>query len=596
MTSNGPSPASQSLVSASAPLTASGMPIARYVAPVPVGRSSVDLNFAKIHDQLIRNVDQRLLQNVYDSNMRMWIVLEPLNGPKGNATLDKVNPAILRLIKSECVLTNFSLVKYVNPSDSLNRIQCEEADKANARAKKHNEAIIFLMNSFIHQNDCGTSANHVTQPPSPIGHVKNMEDELKKRRGNELTILKASCGYLQIAKMFPLSDYPFEISDELANAVSFFREVTSKLIAKMVAYENPNETHWNLRVPGKPPSIWDGISPEDSQGTMIRWGAGGSHTFDHIDVFPAFKTVADPMKAIVISSIGVSGAPVGNGAYDSQDRFGAIINKLSISSKRKAVLFILSGLDPQKHSKFLENHPIFSYIDPACLVKSVPTDDEEKPAAKQTIPEKKQDPSRVEIIDDVDEPVIGIKEPAATATKDITPEQLLKTQKLAMPFQEEMGIDTKALDYKDFVDTEFGKRGVNPQCSSYSLSGSGMGTSFGLISSTEEKRNTELREKFGSKQGPSVSKAPSASSTGATAASSAPKTSGFSGYNPNDILPPGVAQAQLMRRLQAQSGATTTSMYNPNEFIPGLGAGEKMPTNLFEDDIDIPEDYNPSEQ
>jgi hypothetical protein len=165
-----------------------------------------------------------------------------------------------------------SMCKYVKPSDGklFDIKTCSEAAQENMARQRHNKFIIDLFCAYIRLNDCGTSAGKLTLPEPPPNFTQLRLDTLKALTVDKLALSKKAIKYLADHDILCERDYEFDDAFEKANKTSFLDEIKRKteLLGKV-----------RVRLDGKRPTWWDGVSETDDNGTRVKWQVLEGHTF-----------------------------------------------------------------------------------------------------------------------------------------------------------------------------------------------------------------------------------------------------------------------------------------------------------------------------
>lgn len=213
------------------------------------------------------------------------LLTEEAGGPKHPAvyTIDGIKiAATLRLSDVDdpngdrFVEVPLAMCKYLSPTPEniYNTEVCREATMKNAAREQHNVFIGKVITAFFKEHGCGSSCGTMTLPPAPEDWVKRRVQELKKFKADKLACAKKAIEYLAGVGIYCGRDYDFDEAFERANDDSFDRECKRRAEGGKV----------RVRLEGRAPSWWDGVSPQDSSGAYVKWVRGEGHTFMTPDI------------------------------------------------------------------------------------------------------------------------------------------------------------------------------------------------------------------------------------------------------------------------------------------------------------------------
>jgi hypothetical protein len=170
------------------------------------------------------------------------------------------------------IKTPLAMAKYVKPDKEniFNASVCNEASKTNAVREMHNKFIISIFKKFIINYDCGMSGGSITMPPPPEDAEFLRLESIKKLLSDKYSVAKSAIEYCAIYGYYCGKDYKFEDALEKANNVYFEQYIKS--------FEGGN-TRVRVRIAGRPPCWWDGVSDFDDDGNRVKWKTGVGHTF-----------------------------------------------------------------------------------------------------------------------------------------------------------------------------------------------------------------------------------------------------------------------------------------------------------------------------
>ena len=170
------------------------------------------------------------------------------------------------------VETPLGLCHYVKPDkdSQYNLDVCAEAVTTNAIREQHNKFIVDTLRVFMKRYDCGVSAGVITMPPPPENPIEARLSAIKRLTSDKLDTAKRAIEYCAIYGCYCGRDYEFDKALEKANDVCFDETVKAR----------SGEGKKNrVRLEGRRPSWWDGVSPKDKSGKHVMWKRGEGHTF-----------------------------------------------------------------------------------------------------------------------------------------------------------------------------------------------------------------------------------------------------------------------------------------------------------------------------
>ena len=172
--------------------------------------------------------------------------------------------------------TPLAMCRYVKPEgDMLFNIQaCEDATRENARRRLHNKFVVDLFREFMPRYDCGASANKMTEPQPPPDFVQDRMDKIKELKKDKVGTVQKAIEYLALFEVYCGRDYKFEEAFEKASDRCFEETVKAKQQKGRV----------RVRIEGRRPCWWDGVSKTDGSGCRVKFAKGDGHTFLTPDV------------------------------------------------------------------------------------------------------------------------------------------------------------------------------------------------------------------------------------------------------------------------------------------------------------------------
>jgi hypothetical protein len=188
------------------------------------------------------------------------------------------------------VETPLAMCRYVKPEgDFIFNIQaCEDAVQENARRRLHNQFVVDIFREFMPLYDCGASANRMTEPQPPPDFKQERKDKIEALKSDKLGSTQKAIEYLSKYEIYCGRDFKFDEAFEKASSVCFTETIKEKQAKGKV----------RVRLEGRKPCWWDGVSPTDESGCRVKFARGDGHTF----LTPDVRVVKDdpPTDIIVI--------------------------------------------------------------------------------------------------------------------------------------------------------------------------------------------------------------------------------------------------------------------------------------------------------
>lgn len=187
--------------------------------------------------------------------------------------------------------TPLSLCHYVKPNkDSMYNIDvCTEVAHTNAKREQHNKFIIDMMRIFMKRNDCGVSGGLITLPPAPEDPIEARLGAIRKLTEDKLDTTRQAIAYCAQFGLYCGRDFEFDKAYEKANDVCYDEIVKSK-----------SGKRNRVRLEGRRPSWWDGMSETDSSGKRVVWKRGQGHTFLTPNVIVAEAPPVELQQIVVV--------------------------------------------------------------------------------------------------------------------------------------------------------------------------------------------------------------------------------------------------------------------------------------------------------
>lgn len=170
------------------------------------------------------------------------------------------------------VETPLAMCHYVKPTqeNTYNIEACSAAAITNAKREQHNKFIIDTLRVFMKRNDCGTSAGLITLPPPPVDPMTTRTEAIKKLMTDKLDTAKRSIEYCALHGYYCGKDYEFDKALEKANDICFEETIKAR---------TGEGKRVRVRLEGRRPTWWDGVSAKDASGKAVMWKRGEGHTF-----------------------------------------------------------------------------------------------------------------------------------------------------------------------------------------------------------------------------------------------------------------------------------------------------------------------------
>lgn len=197
--------------------------------------------------------------------------------------------------------TPLALCHYLKPDDKskYNINACTEATIENAKREQHNKFIIDTLRIFMKRNDCGVSGGLITLPPMPEDPIEARLSAIRKLTEDKLDTAKRAIEYCAQYGFYCGRDFEFDKALQKANDVCYDETIKSR---------TGEGKRVRVRLQGRPPSWWDGISETDSSGKRVMWNRGEGHTF----LTPNVMVVEAPCLDVVIGTLPPNTAPEQN--------------------------------------------------------------------------------------------------------------------------------------------------------------------------------------------------------------------------------------------------------------------------------------------
>ncbi len=168
--------------------------------------------------------------------------------------------------------TPLALCRYLRPTEEtkFDVNACSEIAIENAKRERHNRFIIDTLRAFMRRFDCGTSAGLITMPSPPEDPIEARLIAIKRLTTDKLNTTKKAIEYCARYGLYCGKDFEFDKAFEKANDVCFDETIKSRV---------GDGKRVRVRLEGRHPTWWDGISETDSSGKRVEWKRGVGHTF-----------------------------------------------------------------------------------------------------------------------------------------------------------------------------------------------------------------------------------------------------------------------------------------------------------------------------
>lgn len=191
--------------------------------------------------------------------------------------------------------TPLELCHYLKPDDKskYNIDVCAEVSIENAKREQHNKFLIDILRIFMKRNDCGVSGGLITLPPMPPDPIEARLSAIRKLTEDKLDTAKRAIEYCVQYGFYCGRDYEFDKAMQKANDVCYDETIKAR---------TGEGKRVRVRLEGRPPSWWDGISETDSSGKRVMWKRGEGHTFLTPNVIVVEDTTDEPTCTEIIST------------------------------------------------------------------------------------------------------------------------------------------------------------------------------------------------------------------------------------------------------------------------------------------------------
>ena len=224
--------------------------------------------------------------------------------------------------------TPLGMCRYVKPEGEMlfNTQACEDATVENARRRLHNKFIVDIFRVFMPRYDCGASANRMTEPQPPPDFVEERQEKIKELKKDKLGCSQKAIEYLAMFEIYCGRDYKFEEAFDKASDKCYEETIKQKQTKGKI----------RVRIEGRKPCWWDGVSPTDESGCRVRWERGDGHTF----LTPDVRVVKDetPMDLIIMSDCDLSCSTTTTTSPASNNPFDTLFAATQPPAKEEEVL------------------------------------------------------------------------------------------------------------------------------------------------------------------------------------------------------------------------------------------------------------------